>query len=55
MKATFVIGLVTALSASSLSPAFADAKADATLGRLGKACKERLMGQFPGVPSRTFT
>ncbi len=50
MKATLILGLATALVAGSISPSFADAKVDATLGRLGKVCKDKLMTKFPGVP-----
>ena len=50
MKNTFACGLLAALVAGSVNPAFADAKVDATLGRLGKVCKDKLMTEFKGVP-----
>jgi hypothetical protein len=50
MKATWIMGLVTVLTTASITPVLADAKVDATLGRLGKVCKDRLMTKFPGVP-----
>jgi hypothetical protein len=50
MKNTFAISLVAALVAGSVTPAFADAQVDATLGRLGKVCKDKLMTKFKGVP-----
>lgn len=50
MKNTFAISLVATLVAGSVTPAFADAQVDATLGRLGKACKDKLMTQFKGLP-----
>jgi hypothetical protein len=50
MKNTFAISLVAALVAGSVTPAFADAQVDATLGRLGKICKDKLMTKFKGVP-----
>jgi hypothetical protein len=50
VKAALILGLSTAIVAGCISPAFADAKADATLSRLGKVCKDRLMTKFPGVP-----
>ena len=50
MKSTLILGLATALIAGSISPSFADAQVDATLGRLGKVCKDKLMTKFKGVP-----
>lgn len=50
MKAALILGLATALVTGSISPCFADAKVDASLGRLGKVCKDKLMSKFPGVP-----
>jgi len=50
MKNTLAHGLVAALVAGSISPAFADAQVDATLGRLGKVCKDKMMTKFKGVP-----
>ncbi len=52
MKTTLILSLAAALVAGSITPAAADdqAKIDATLGRLGKVCKDKLMGKYPGVP-----
>ena len=51
MKNTFALGLLfVALSASSINPVFADAQVDATLGRLGKVCKDKLVTKFKDVP-----
>lgn len=50
MKAALILGLATALVTGSISPVFADAKVDASLGRLGKVCKDKLMSKYPGVP-----
>lgn len=36
MKAVLILSLAAALVAGSISPSFADAQVDATLGRLGK-------------------
>ena len=49
MKKTLILSLAVALYAGLAVPASADAKVDATLGRLGKACKSKLMAKFPGV------
>ena len=50
MKTVLILGITTLLLAGSINPAFADAKVDATLARLGKVCKDKLMTQFKGVP-----
>ena len=50
MKSTLILGLATALITGSINPSFADAQVDATLGRLGKVCKDKLMTKFKGVP-----
>jgi hypothetical protein len=52
MKKTLILSLAAALIAGSIVPAVADdqAKIDATLGRLGKVCKDKLMVKYPGVP-----
>jgi hypothetical protein len=52
MKTTLILSLAAALIAGSIVPAVADdqAKIDATLGRLGKVCKDKLMVKYPGVP-----
>ena len=52
MKTTLMLSLAAALVAGSVTPAFADdqAKIDATLGRLGKVCKVKLLAKVPGVP-----
>jgi hypothetical protein len=50
MKNALTLAITTLLLAGSISPAFADAKVDATLARLGKVCKDKLMTQFKGVP-----
>jgi hypothetical protein len=52
MKTTLILSIAAALVAGSITPSFADdqAKIDATLGRLGKVCKDKLMTKFPGVP-----
>lgn len=50
VKPALILGLATAIVAGYISPVFADAKADATLSRLGKVCKDKLMTKFPGVP-----
>ncbi|MFN5745543.1 MAG: hypothetical protein ACK443_05575 [Methylococcaceae bacterium] len=52
MKNTLILGIAACLVAGSITPSLADeqAKIDATLGRLGKVCKDKLMTKFPGVP-----
>jgi len=52
MKSNLIPSMAIALIAASINPSFADdqAKVDATLSRLGKVCKKKLMTQFPGVP-----
>ena len=51
MKPTLVLSIALALVAGSLAPAFADdqAKIDATLGRLGRSCKNQVADKFSGV------
>lgn len=51
MKPTLVLSIALALVAGSLAPAFADdqAKIDATLGRLGRSCKNQVAEKFSGV------
>ena len=53
MKNALIISITAALALGSLAPAYADdqAKIDATIGRLGKVCKDKLMAKFPGVPN----
>lgn len=50
MKSILIGSLLAAFAAVSISPACADAKVDATMARLGKVCKDKLMTKFPGVP-----
>lgn len=52
MKNALIISLAAALALGSLNAAYADdqAKIDATIARLGKVCKDKLMAKFPGVP-----
>lgn len=57
MKSNLIPSMAIALIAASINPSFADdqakddqAKVDATLSRLGKVCKNKLMTQFPGMP-----
>lgn len=49
MKKTLILSLIVAIYAGFAVPAFADGKVDATLERLGKVCKNKLMVKFPGV------
>ena len=52
MKTTLILSLAAALVAGSITSVLADdqAKIDATVARLGKVCKDKLMAKFPGVP-----
>jgi hypothetical protein len=50
VKAILNLCLAAALVTGTVSPSFADAQVDATLGRLGKVCKDKLMNKVKGVP-----
>jgi hypothetical protein len=52
MKKMIRLALFGFLMASAIAPSFADdaAKIQATIGRLGKVCKDKLMTSFKGVP-----
>jgi hypothetical protein len=52
MKKMIRRALLGLLMATSIAPSFADdaAKIQATSGRLGKVCKDKLMTSFKGVP-----
>lgn len=52
MKTLSIVALVSLLAITPLSVANAgdDAKIKATVGRLGKVCKDKLMKKYAGVP-----
>lgn len=52
MKIPFIFALVTILATATFPTAHADedAKIKATIGRLGKTCKDKLMMKYAGVP-----